>query len=176
MVKLPKAPQSMLQNPNGNKINKGVTVVELLVVVFVLLVAFVGILGVLTFSLQTSSLIKETTYANFLAQDTMEAVRNFRDGTDWEDINGLGTLPTGDTNPHHPEKTADNPPKWTLVAGEETINNFTRKIVFENVQRDGNDNIVEVGGINDPDTKKIKVTVSWKNKTVEITTYFTNWQ
>jgi len=151
---------------------KGVTVVELLVVIFILLIAFVGILGLLTFSLQTSSLIKETTYANFLAQDSIEAVRNFRDGTDW-DTNGLGFLTAG---VYHPEKTSDVPPKWNLVSGEETINNFTRKIVFENVQRDGADNIVETGGINDPETKKATVTVSWKDKKVEVITYFTNWK
>lgn len=155
------------------KNKKGVTVVELLVVVSILLVAFVGILGLLTFSLQTSNLIKETTYANFLAQEIIEAVRNFRDGTDWN-INGLGTLTTGVS--YYPEKTSDTPPKWTLVAGEETINNFTRKIVFKNVQRDGADNIVEAGGIDDPKTRKITVTVSWKDKAVEIVTYLTNWQ
>lgn len=152
---------------------KGITVVELLVVVFILLVAFVGILGILTFSLQTSNLIKETTYANFLAQETIEAVRNFRDGTDW-DTTGLGTLATGIL--YRPEKTADTPPKWILVTGGETINSFTRQIVFENVNRDGNDNIVETGGTNDPETRKVTVTVSWKDKQVEIVTYLTNWQ
>lgn len=154
----------------------GVTVVELLVVVFILLVAFVGILGLLVFSLQTSNLIKETTYANFLAQDTIEAVRNFRDGTDW-DTNGLGTLTTSIA--YHPEKTGDIPPKWTLVVWEETINNFTRKIVFENVQRiTGSDDIFEGIGVPypDPDTKKVQITVSWKDKEVKVITYFTNWQ
>src|SRR4030042_2980784 len=164
----------MLKKTNINKkglnvSKKGITVVEILVVVFVLLVAFVGILGLLTFSLKTSSLIKKTTYANFLAQETIESVRNFRDGTDW-DIDGLGSLTAGI---YHPEKTADVPPKWNLVSGEETINNFTRKIVIENVQRDGSDIIVESGGINDTETKKIIITASWENQAVEITTYFT---
>ena len=195
MVNLPKSPQSMLQNPNGNKpsqvfiktwegkinweaLNKGVTVVEILIVVFILSVAFTGILGLLVFSLQTLNLIEETTYANFLAQETIEAVRNFRDGTDWS-VDGLGTLPTGDTNPHHPGKTGDVPPKWTLVSGEETVNNFTRKIVFESVQRvTGSDDIFEGTGVpySDPDTRKATVTVSWKDKKVEVITYFTNWQ
>jgi len=190
MVKQPKVLQSMLPSPNGNKpsqifiktwegkinpksTNKGISVIEILVVIAILLIAFVGILGLLTFSLQTLSLIKETTFANFLAQETIESVRNFRDGTDWA-TNGLGTLTVGVS--YHPEKTADIPAKWILAEGEETIGNFTRKIILENVQRDGNDNIVEEGGTNDPDTNKIKITVSWKDKKVEIITYLTNWK
>lgn len=151
----------------------GISVIEILVVIAILLIAFVGILGLLTFSLQTLSLIKETTSANFLAQETIESVRNFRDGTDWA-TNGLGTLTVGVS--YHPEKTADIPAKWILAEGEETIGNFTRKIILENVQRDGNDNIVEEGGTNDPDTNKIKITVSWKDKKVEVITYLTNWK
>jgi uncharacterized protein (UPF0333 family) len=64
-----------------------------------------------------------------------------------------------------------------MVSGEETIGNFARKIVFENVNRDSsNDDIVTMDGNPDPLTKKVKVTVSWKNNKVEITTYFTNWK
>ena len=164
-----------IQNQKTLNINKGFTVVELMVVVFILLVAFVGILGLLAFSLQTSNLIKETTYANFLAQEAIETVRNFRDGTDWS-TDGLGDLTAG---VYHPEKTGDIPPKWSLFLGEETINNFSRKIVFENVQRvTGSDDIFEGTGVpySDSDTKKVTIIVSWKDKTVEITTYFTNWQ
>ena len=162
-----------IQNQKTLNINKGFTVVELMVVVFILLVAFVGILGLLAFSLQTSNLIKETTYANFLAQEAIEAVRNFRDGTDWS-TGGLGDLTAG---VYHTEKTGDIPPKWSLLSGEETINNFTREIILEDVNRDAvTHDIVETGGVNDSDTEKVQVIVSWKDKTVEITTYFTNWQ
>jgi type II secretory pathway pseudopilin PulG len=158
---------------NNQKLTKGMSVIEILVAIFVLLVAFSGIAGLLAFSLQVSNLNKETIYADFLAQETLDATRNFRDGTNWS-TNGLGILTVGD--PYHPAKTTDNPPKWSMVSGEEIIGNFTRKVVFENVNRDSNDNIVATGGTLDPLTKKAKVTVSWKNKKVEITTYFTNWK
>jgi len=62
-----------------------------------------------------------------------------------------------------------------LIQGEEDVNSFTRKVVFENTFRDATDNIVETGGINDPNTKKATVTVSWQEKQLEIITYFTNW-
>jgi len=153
--------------------SRGISVIEILVVIFVLSIAFVSILGLLTFSLSVSSSIKDTTQAVNLAQETLEAVRNFRDGTDWE-TNGLGTLTTGVS--YHPEKTGDSPPQWTLTQGEETVDGFSRKIVFEQVFRDGNDDIVETGGTLDVDTKKVTVTVSWGNREVTITTYLTNWQ
>jgi len=106
----------------------------------------------------------------------VEAVRSFRDGTDW-DIDGLGVLNIG--NVYHPEKSGDIPPAWLLLGGEETVNGFVRKVVFERVSRDPGTNNIEVvynPGNNDPDTRKVIVTVSWEDREVEIITYFTNWK
>ena len=157
---------------------KGISIIELLTVIAIIMVALTSLLGVATFSLSRSILTKETIQANNLAQEAIEAVRNFRDGTAW-DTNGLGVI-TGEAayygGSYYIQKTADIPPKWQLILGEETITNFTRKIVFLNAQRDTNDNIVETGGTNDPNTKKVTVTVSWKDKKVEIITYLTNWK
>ncbi len=152
---------------------KGASIIEILIVIAIIVIALVTLLGVATFSLSISISMKETIKANNLAQETIEAVRNFRDGTIWN-IDGLGTLNTGVS--YFPQKTADNPPKWQLIQGEEIIDNFKRKVVFSNVQRDTNDNIVESGGTNDPNTKKLTATVSWKDKKVEIITYLTNWK
>ncbi|HDZ54298.1 MAG TPA: hypothetical protein ENI19_00095 [Candidatus Nealsonbacteria bacterium] len=152
---------------------KGISVIEILVAIAVLLISFIGIFGILVFSLKTSHSIKETTLANFLAQETIEAVRNFRDGTTWN-VDGLGTLTTEVA--YHQEQIGDTPPQWTLALGEEIINGFLRKVIFESVDRDANDNIVESGGTDDPETRKITVTVSWQDKNVEITTYLTNWR
>ena len=161
----------MQMNPSGN--NKGVSIIEILVVVVIINIVLVVFLGLANFSLKISTSIKETDQANFLAQGAIEAVRNFRDGTIW-DTDGLGNLTTEIA--YYPEKSGDTPPKWQLIQGEETVDGFTRKVNFENVQRDGKDNIVDSGGITDPNTKKVTVTVSWKNKIVELTTYFTNWR
>ena len=155
----------------GNK--KGISIVEILVVVAIITIVLISLLGLATFSLRISTLIKETAQVNNLAQEAIEAVRNFRDGTDW-DVDGLGTLIVGIS--YHPRKTTDDPPKWELVSGEEIVGDFTRKIVFDNVQRDTNDDIVETGGTLDPNTKKITVTISWKDKEVEIVSYLTNWR
>ena len=164
----------MQMNPNGN--NKGVSIIEILVVIFIINVTLVGLLGLVAFSLKASTSIKETNQADFLAQETMEAVRNFRDGTDWF-ADGLGSLSLITGVAYHLEKSGDVPPKWQLISGPETVNDFTRKVIFEDVHRDVvDDDIVDSGGYNDDETKKVTVTISWKDKTIELTTYFTNWR
>ncbi len=177
----------MLQNQTGNKPSqvfrqkiwagkKGISIIEILVVIAILGVVLTSLLGLVSFSLKGSSLIKQNHQANNLAQEIIEVVRNFRDQTVW-DTTGLGTL-TVDTA-YYPEKTADVPPKWSLVSGEETIGIFNRKVVFERVYRDTNDDIAD-SGTEDPDTKKATVTVSWQERErdhqIELVTYFTNWQ
>lgn len=161
----------MFPSLSGSK--KGISIIEILVVIGIIGIAFATILGLASLSLRISTLVKETFLTDNLAKEAVEAVRNFRDGTDWNS-NGLGILTTGVD--YYPKKTTDIPPKWTLVLGQETIDNFKRKVIFNEVQRDASDNIVESGGSNDPNTRKVTVTVSWEDKKVELITYLTNWK
>lgn len=129
-----------------------------------------------SFSLRITSIVSQTNQANNMAQEIMEQVRNFRDGTYW-DIDGLGKTAT-DTD-HYIQKSG-TPPVWQLVPGTEIINIFTKKVVFQDVMRDANDDIVEFGGSNDPNTKKIIITVFWEernnNRQIELISYLTNWK
>jgi type II secretory pathway pseudopilin PulG len=163
----------MFQNPLGNK--KGISIIEILIVVAIIGIAFSSLLGLASFSLGISTLIKQTNQGNLLSQEVMEAVRNFRDGTFWN-IDGLGKLAT--STDYYPQATS-SPSKWQLVQGTENIDGFTRKVVFEDVMRDSNNNIVEAGTY-DPNTKKVIVTVSWRERgrdhKLEIFTYLTNWK
>ncbi|MDO8424315.1 MAG: prepilin-type N-terminal cleavage/methylation domain-containing protein [bacterium] len=165
----------MFLNLFGNN-KKGFSIVEILAAIVVISIALVGLSGLASFSLRASSLAEQTAQANSIAQETIESLRNFRDGTYWN-INGLGTLAM-DVN-YYPQETG-SPLKWQLVQGTGTTGMFTRKIVLSNVQRDANDNIVGSGGTNDPQTKKVVATVSWqergKSHKVEITTYLTAWK
>lgn len=159
---------------------KGVSIVEILIVVVIIAVALTSLLSLTAFLLRASILIKDTAQAKNLAEETVEQVRNFRDGTAWNS-NGLGTLLTGEINPYHLEKDLTvSPPKWKLVSGEQAIDGFKRKVIFSDVQRDSDDNIVESGGVSDPGTKKVKATVSWEKMgslhQIEIVTYLTNWR
>lgn len=160
-----------IQNPK-----KGISMLEIIIAIFIISVALTSLLGLISFSLRTGDLIKQTTRANSLAQEAMEAVRNFRDNTAWA-TTGIATLTTGVS--YYPNKTTESPPKWDLIQGEEIIDGFARKIVFEKVYRDDQDNIAD-SGTEDPNTKKVIVTVSWQKRgishQIEVSTYLTNWQ
>ncbi len=149
---------------------------ELLIVIAIIVTSLVYLLGIINFSLRIIGEKKRVYQANFLAKEAMEGVRNFRDGTSW-DVDGLGVLTVGVS--YHIESTS-TPEEWDLVLGEAAKDGFTEKIVFYEVQRDGNDDIVESGGAVDSDTKKVIVTISWtqrnKPQQIEVTTYLTNWQ
>lgn len=159
----------------NSELNKGISIIEILIVVAIIVIALTGLAGLVAYSLKISISIRETTQANFLSQETMEAVRNFRDGTNWNS-NGLGTLTTGVN--YYPQKSADIPPKWALVQGQDTINGFVRKVIFEKVSRDINDNIEQTynPANDDPNTRKVTVTVSWQAKEVKLVTYLTSWK
>lgn len=158
------------------KISKGALIVEVLIAIFIIIVVFTSLFELVNLSLQTSITTKKTIQANHIAQETMEAVRNFRDNTTWN-TDGLGTLSTGIS--YFPQKTSDNPPKWSLVVGEENINGFVRKVFFEKVYRNGNGNIAETG-TEDTNTKKVVVNISWQERgktyQIELITYLTNWR
>ena len=161
----------------SKKFNKGFYIIEILIVIAILIIALTTLLGVATFSLKISSTMKEAAIADALVKDTIEAVRNFRDGTSWN-TDGLGTVTPG-SNYYPRLDTGFNPPKMVLAGGAEIINGFTRKVVFERVSRNPTTQDIE-GSYNpandDPDTRKATATITWRDKKVEIITYFTNWK
>lgn len=150
--------------------------VELLIVIAIITTSLVYLLGLINFSLRIAGEKKRLYQANFIAQEAMEGVRNFRDGTSW-DVDGLGTLAV--STPYHVEKTG-SPPRWTLSAGEQTTDGFTQRVIFDEVQRDGNDNIVESGGVVDASTTEVTMTISWlergESRQIELVNFFTNWR
>lgn len=170
----------MIFSPSKNQ--EGVSIIEILVVCAVLIIGFSAILGLTTLSLKILNSVKETEQANFFAKEIMEQVRNFRDGIPWNQddpqnkYDGLGKAAIGVA--YRLEKSTDALPKWQLLQGEENLDSgFRRKVVFEDVRRNSQtDNIETSGGYLDPNTKKATVTVSWKDKKIELVTYFTNWK
>jgi len=170
------------------KNKKGISVVELLVVAVIMAIGLVSLFNAVTSSLKISSLMKENDQAKELAQEAMEAVRSFRDGTDW-DSNGLGTLiidpfpksfhPCNTNSLEVACQTLDDPPKWVLLPNEGIVGIFTRKVVFSKISRDptsGNIESVYNPVHDDSNTRKVTATVSWGTGKVEISTYLTNWR
>ncbi len=56
--------------------NKGFTLIEAMIAVFILAVVLMGLAGYVSTSLKASSLSKQTSIASSLIQDKMEALRN----------------------------------------------------------------------------------------------------
>ena len=150
----------------------------------IIVVTITALLGFGSFSLKTASLLKQTTQASFLVQGYMEAIRNYRDNTGWNDddlenlYDGLGIITTGVSL--NLKLSEDVISRWQLLSGVETIGIFTRDVVIEPTERNGLYNIVESGGIIDPETKKATVTVSWQERgevrELKAESYFTNWR
>ncbi len=89
--------------------------------------------------------------ATMLATEAKTAVRTVSE-LGWSFISTNGT--------YHPALINNT---WSLASGTESVNGFSRYITIEDVYRDANGNIVSFGGILDPSTKKVTVTVSWNS-------------
>lgn len=155
----------MRQIPNNSK---GVSIVEILVVVAVLGSTLASLLGLANFSLGASVLSRQTSQAAALAQEGMEVVRSIRDNAGWNQVtNGSHGLSANDAG-------------WSFLGTADNIDIFSRTVLIEDVQRDAEDNIVSSGGTNDLNTKKATVTVSWQEKgrsrEVKLSAYLTNWK
>ena len=164
--------------------SKGISIVELLVAIMIIGMTITALISFSTFSLRIASLFEQTTQASFLAQDYMEALKNYRDNTGWNDddpgdqYDGLGRVASEVSL--HLELSGDTPPRWQLLLGQETLGIFTRDVVIESAERDTSDNIVASGGTLDLETKKVTVTVSWEERggirEIETITYLTNFR
>lgn len=159
--------------------NKGFTFLEVLIAVALVSVVFVVLLSIGVLSLNLSYAIKNTSGAEALLREELEALRSFRDGTTWA-TDGLGIFNTGSANPYYVAlDTAFNPPKWKLQAGAETVSGFTRSLVFDKVSRNpANQNIESTynPSNDDPNSRKITVSVVSSSITYQVVTYLTNWK
>jgi len=154
----------------------GFTIVEIIVVVAVIIAAFTAVLGFFTFEAKVAGRSRMRLQAISFMEEAMEAVRNFRDNTSWSSA-GIGSLTVGVD--YHPASSSAG---WDIISGNETINEFTRAIVFNEVSRDANHNIESAynPGNDDDDTRKITVTMSWTDRqgsaSESLATYITNWR
>lgn len=153
---------------------KGFTIIEILVAIAVIIAAFTAILGFFAFEARIAERGRMRLKAVSFAEESMEAVRNFRDNTTWGESAGISGLTTGID--YHSESSAIG---WNIVLGNEIIDEFTLAIVFNEVYRDVNHNI-SGSGTKDENTREVTTTVSWTDRqgsTEEIlATYITNWR
>lgn len=173
---------------------RGVLLLELLIAISILAVVLsVGSQAVFV-SLQSGKTSAESDVAMGLANEALEAVR----GTAEEKWQNIYTL-TRWTQHYYPAQSAG---KWILTAGDEAIAlntaSYTRYVTIQNVCRDTTPSSRAItgltdgptdtdgtlttcttsGGLFDPSTQKVTVTVSWQGSgsPVTISDYFIRWR
>jgi hypothetical protein len=137
----------------SDKYSRGLSVIEL-VVASAIVSLFIGALALsLSAFLRLSSANLENVKGTFLAEEGIEAVKFLRNA-DWQNISSLNT-----GSSYYLNFTGSS---WEIVNNETLIDGlFSRRLVFENVFRDSNGEIVQNGGTLDAGSRKLSVTVSW---------------
>lgn len=151
--------------------------VEILVVVAVGIILFLGIEQYLNASLQYALLDNNKTEALYLAKSYLEEARAVRD----ESWASLSDLTAGSQY-----KFAVSGSAWAVQAGTETSGKYTVWMQTAGVQRDANKNIVPTGTGTDDlkdgkfQTLKVTASVSWNDKggtqRVDLSEYLANFK
>lgn len=153
---------------------RGFVFVEILIAVALISIVFITLLGIVFSTVSLSTSLRTKSRADSLIKEELEAVRAFRDGTTWADFTNIIF---GD---YYYFTLVNN--QWTRNLGTETVGNFTRNVVFDQVYRDANGDVQPPEALPlpppppDQDTVKVTATVSWSDQTMQTTTYLTNWQ
>ena len=116
----------------------------------------------------------EMIIANQYASEGIEAVRSIRNQSYANLVATSGTgLARGASN------------TWTFSGTSNTntfspVGKYSRVIVISSVSRDASGNIVSSGGTVDPNTMRVRATVTWSHTPTRVdsviqTTYLTNW-
>lgn len=166
-------------NHKKNILPSGYVLLEIVVVISIVSLVLVSLFGAIIYPFKVNIVAQQTLQAHLLAQDTLEAARSFRDNTEWG-VDGINTLTTGDSHSYYPKiQQLATSTILTLTPGTETLNNFTRWLIIENVSRDPITKDIEtVYNVlnNDSYTKKVIAYVNWDDQQIELITYLTNWK
>ncbi len=128
--------------------NKGQTLIELLLTIAIAAILIPALLTGFAVSRSGRAQQEQRLQASAYFKEAQEALRVVA-SNDWTYL-ANGT--------YHPVVSGST---WALAQGTETINDLTREITINDVQRDPSGNIVLTGGTVDPSTKFITISVSW---------------
>jgi len=153
---------------------KGIVLAEVLVSVFILSVILVVLISANNLYLKSSSSNILSAQAAYLSEEGIEATHTIINRS-WS---GFSSLSTSTTYYLYFSATSSS---WNLVTSTSSATLtgiFTRKIKIYSVSRDLDHKIVNSGGTNDPNTKRVISEISWLDrgqaKTRSLTSYFTN--
>ncbi|HEY8108818.1 MAG TPA: prepilin-type N-terminal cleavage/methylation domain-containing protein [Patescibacteria group bacterium] len=162
---------------------RGFTLLEAVVAITVFTIGVVGMVQIVLVARSTSDQGSDLVMVSGYLKEGIDAVRIIRDD-DWEAIAVDGS--------YRLSAQPGTTPPWTLRNGSETIGKFTRRVGIASVRRsdtDGNGTLsagdlicqgTNCGSFEDPETKKVAVTVTWQQgsqqKSRNVFGYLTNWQ
>lgn len=148
------------------KANDGFGLLEIIITIFILSTAIFSISQLAIYTMQKVQEGENTAKAIFLAKEGIEATRAIKD-KNW--TNNIANLNFGAD--YHPTISSNT---WTLASSQEIINQFTRKIIIDNVSRNPITKDIEQtynALNNDANTKKITSTVLWGTAEIQDISY-----
>ncbi len=133
-------------------IKNGFGLIEVVVGAAIISIAFLGLMSVANLSFKILQKSSNNIKAGFLLEEGAEAVKIIRD-SGWNNISSLSNGVNYYLN--------YNGVTWATSTTLVYVDNFERKFVLNEVLRDANDDI-SPSGVVDPDTKKVTISVFWK--------------
>ena len=133
---------------------KGITIVEIIIASAILSISIIGIVGAIQIYLKIVHQNAREAQAVLVLDETAEAIQYMRDISFDTHI--------GSKQPNTQYTIFWNGTGYEFSTSTILLSyEMTSKIMFENVQRDTNDQIVLSGGVTDENTKKAIITISW---------------
>ena len=149
----------------------GFGLVEVVIASAIISVSIFSLSAVAVIGSQLQRQSLEKIRANFLAEEGVEVMRFLRDKS-WS--SNLASL---SPNTNYYVKFSTSTSQWSISTDFTPYIDslFIRTVTIDNVSRDSNDSITLSGGTNDPDSKKVTVTISWQEQratsTVSLSAY-----
>lgn len=149
----------------------GLTLVEVLVAVSIILVFLTALIGAYNIYLRLAFTNSDTAKAAYLSEEGLEAVKLLRDSSWTTNISSLSTTAS--------YYLIFSSGQWNATTTQVFVDNkFDRKFTAGDVFRDSSSDIVTSGGTLDPSTRLVTVSVSWfshgATTTKTMSTYLTN--
>lgn len=149
----------------------GQSLIEFIVAVAIFLVIATSTTVAVLGSFSSTRLSEEGSRAVFLAEEGEEAVKSMKN-RDWALLTNAAHM-----DPHGLSSTAGT---WSFSGASDVSGKYTRSVTITSVNRN-NGAIVTSGGVTDPDTKRIDISVSWnfsptRTNSITFTSYVTRWQ
>lgn len=158
----------MHSSSSQSKYQKGASLIEVIIGLFLLLLVLGFISATITNYVQTRERLLTGLQQQYLAEEAYEVVRFLRD-EDWSAISGV---PLGDTR-----YLALATSTVAMTTTPEVVLGFDRSIQFSSVRRDGNGTIVPegtTGGTIDSNARLLRVDVTNSISTTSVEALVTN--